>query len=244
MAPKLRTLANEILEDPFSINIALAKPAEGVLQAAYMTYDNQKTPLIKALIKGKEEYQSILIFTSTKKNVSVIVRELRKKGFDTSGISSDLDQKQREEVLLKFTNKSIRILVATDVLSRGVDIKDINLVINYDVPGDAADYVHRIGRTARASTTGVALTFINPNDVYKFQRIEKLIEAEVPKIALPAELGDGPAYKTNSNTSGGGKKKYNNNNRKGGKKRPSNNRNNNRRRSNPKSEQKKNQDKK
>lgn len=239
MAPKLRILANEILEDPFSINIALAKPAEGVLQAAYMTYDNQKTPLIKSLIEGKEEYQSILIFTSTKKNVFTIVKELRKKGFDTAGISSDLDQKDREDVLLKFTNKDIRILVATDVLSRGVDIKDINLVINYDVPGDAADYVHRIGRTARASTTGVALTFINPNDVYKFQRIEKLIEAEVPKVALPPELGEAPAYKTSK--SGGKKKNYTNNRGGGNKKRSSNNRN--RKNNNSKSKPNKKQDK-
>ncbi len=222
MAPKLRELANQILSNPISINIALAKPAEGVLQAAYLVYNNQKTPLINALIKGKEEYQSILIFTSTRKNVSEIAKALRKQGHQAEGISSDLDQKQREAVLLEFTNKKVRILVATDVLSRGVDIKDINLVINYDVPGDAADYVHRVGRTARASTTGVALTLINENDIYKFNQIEKLIETEIPKLPLPDHLGKGPAYTTKkgyqkkgnysnkkkSNNSGNKKKRY------------------------------------
>lgn len=223
MASKLRKLANEILHQPESISIALAKPAEGVLQAAYVVYDNQKTPLIKHLLKDKDEYKSILIFTSTKKNVSVIARELRKQGFQAEGISSDLDQQQREEVLLKFTNKEVRILVATDVLSRGVDIKDINLVINYDVPGDAADYVHRIGRTARASTTGVALTLINQRDMYKFNRIEELIDAEVNKIPLPADLGDAPKYEKNAKkesrfpaskgkSNGGGNKKSSGNN--------------------------------
>ena len=115
--------------------------------------------------------------------------------FNTASISSDLEQSEREKVLLKFRQNKIRILVATDVLSRGVDIKDINLVINYDVPSDAADYVHRVGRTARASTTGVAITLINPADIYKFSKIEKLIESEVPKLALPEHLGEGPAYR-------------------------------------------------
>jgi len=196
MASKIRSFANQLLHDPISINIALAKPAEGVLQAAYMTYNNQKTALIHSLIDGKEEYKSILVFSSTKRNVSNIANELSKKGYNTAGISSDLDQQEREKVLLQFRNKEIQILVATDVLSRGVDIKDINLVINYDVPRDAADYVHRVGRTARASTTGVALTLINPRDVHNFKKIEKLIETEVPKLPLPKELGDGPAYTT------------------------------------------------
>lgn len=216
MASKMRELANKILCDPFSINIALAKPAEGVLQAAYLVYNNQKTPLITSLIKGKEEYQSILIFTSTRKNVSIIAKELRKKGHNAEGISSDLDQKAREAVLQEFTNKKVRILVATDVLSRGVDIKDINLVINYDVPGDAADYVHRVGRTARASTTGVALTLINEADCYKFKQIEELIEAVIPKLALPKELGKGPEYKAVKLYNKGNSKNYNS--KKGGNK--------------------------
>lgn len=214
MAPKIRALANQILTNPATINIALDKPAEGVLQAAYTTYDNQKTPLIHSLLVDKPEYERILIFTSTKRKVFDIVRSLRKEGYSVAGISSDLDQDEREKVLLEFKQKAVRILVATDILSRGVDIKDINLVINYDVPGDAADYVHRVGRTARASTTGVALTLVTPDDMYKFARIEKLIESEVPKLPLPKELGEAPVYKAKGGgrgqTKGKGGKNYKN----------------------------------
>lgn len=228
MAPKIRTLANQILTNPISINIALDKPAEGVLQAAYMTYDNQKTPLIHSLLSDKPNYERILIFTSTKRKVFDIARSLKKEGYSVAGISSDLDQDSREKVLLEFKQKVVRILVATDILSRGVDIKDINLVINYDVPGDAADYVHRVGRTARASTTGVALTLVNEDDMYKFARIEKLIESKIPQLMMPKELGEGPVFKVRG---GGGKnkryhKKNNNNNRKY-KKKPRNSKKNN-----------------
>lgn len=194
MAPKIRQLAKEILNNPEEITLSIAKPAEGVLQGAYLVHDPQKTALIDSLIKGKENYKSIIIFTSTKKKVSDIVNDLKRKGYSVEGISSDFDQSQREEALMRFTSKRTRILVATDVLSRGIDIKDINLVINYDVPGDAADYVHRVGRTARAETTGVALTFINEKDMYNFKNIEDLIEKEVPKIALPPEIGEGPVW--------------------------------------------------
>lgn len=221
MAPKIRTLANQILTKPETINIALDKPAEGVLQAVYMTYDNQKTRLIHSLLANKPEYERILIFTSTKRKVSEIARSLKKDGFSVAGISSDLDQSAREKVLLEFKQKTIRILVATDILSRGVDIKDINLVINYDVPGDAADYVHRVGRTARASTTGVALTFVNPDDMFNFSRIEKLIETKIPQVPLPKELGEGPEYKVRGS---GGSRGYKG---KGGQNKRSNNRNNN-----------------
>ncbi len=222
MAPKIRTLANQILTNPKTINIALDKPAEGVLQAAYTAYDQQKTPLIHSLLSDKPEYERILIFTSTKRKVFDIVRSLRKEGYSVAGISSDLDQDEREKVLLEFKQKAVRILVATDILSRGVDIKDINLVINYDVPGDAADYVHRVGRTARASTTGVALTLVSPDDMYKFARIEKLIESEVPKLPIPKELGEAPEYKTRGSSKGKGRGQYkgkgksNNQSRKGG----------------------------
>lgn len=208
MAPKIRTLANQILTDPKTINIALDKPAEGVLQAAYTTYDKQKTPLIHSLLSDKPEYERILIFTSTKRKVFDIVRSLQKEGYSVAGISSDLDQSAREKVLLEFKQKTVRILVATDILSRGVDIKDINLVINYDVPGDAADYVHRVGRTARASTTGVALTLVSPDDMYKFARIEKLIESEVPKLKLPKGLGEAPEYRARGGAQGQGRSKY------------------------------------
>jgi len=211
MAPKIRTLANQILKNPETINIALDKPAEGVLQAAYMAYDNQKTPLIHSLLSDKPTYERILIFTSTKKKVFGIVKSLKKEGYSVAGISSDLDQDSREKVLLEYKQKQVRILVATDILSRGVDIKDINLVINYDVPGDAADYVHRVGRTARASTTGVALTLVNEDDMYKFSRIERLIESEVPKIPMPKEFGEAPVYKVRfgGGYKKGGKRSYN-----------------------------------
>ena len=202
MPSKIRQLAKKILHKPFEITLSLSKPAEGVLQAAYLTYDHQKSPLIQTLIAGKKEYKSILIFTSTKKKVSEIVRALQKTEKNVAAISSDLEQTEREEVLAKFRSRSIRVLVATDVLSRGIDIKDINLVINYDVPSDAEDYVHRIGRTARADTTGVALTLINEDDMYKFSKIEKLIENEVMKIPLPAEIGEGPSWSTSSKSRG------------------------------------------
>jgi superfamily II DNA/RNA helicase len=198
MAPKIRNFAHELLSDPLEITISISKPAEGVLQAAYLTYDSQKIPLLQSLLTKNTDYSSILIFSSTKKKVFDIVKALGGEKNSVKGISSDLEQKEREEVLRLYKNKTTRILVATDVLSRGIDIKDISLVINFDVPKQAEDYVHRVGRTARAETTGVALTLINPDDMQKFHHIEKLIEREVPKIALPKELGDGPEYKIHS----------------------------------------------
>ena len=195
MPPRIRQLANKALNNPVEINIAISKPAEGVLQAAYLAFDEQKIPLISGLVKDKESYKSILIFSSTKKKVLDIVRSLKGDGYNVEGISSDFEQKEREEVVLRFRSHNTRILVATDVLSRGIDIKDIDLVINYDVPSDAEDYVHRVGRTARAEAAGVALTLVNKDDMYKFQRIEKLIERDIMKIPLPAELGEGPVWK-------------------------------------------------
>ncbi len=198
MPPKIRTLAKRILTDPVEVSIEISKPSEGVDQQAFVVYDAQKTPLISQVIKDKPEYNSILIFTSTKRKVNEIVKTLSKNGVAAKGISSDLEQAEREEVLMDFTTKKTRVLVATDVISRGIDIKDINLVINYDVPKNPADYVHRIGRTARASTTGVAMTLINQDDMHKFRGIEKLIDKEVPKYPLPGDLGDGPEWKAKS----------------------------------------------
>ncbi|HKJ43057.1 MAG TPA: DEAD/DEAH box helicase [Sunxiuqinia sp.] len=207
MPPKIRTLAAKVLNNPKEFATAISKPAEGVLQAAYICYETQKTPLIESLIADKED-QSIIIFCSTKKKVANIARALKKKKFVVEGISSDLEQKEREEILRKFRARQISILVATDVLSRGIDIKDINLIINYDVPGDAEDYVHRVGRTARANTTGIALTLINEDDMYKFQQIEDLIESEVFKAPLPPDLGAGPEWKVSKRYKGHGKGKY------------------------------------
>jgi superfamily II DNA/RNA helicase len=194
MPPKIRELAKSILNNPAEISIEMSKPAEGVLQAAYLTYDNQKTPLINSLIADKPDYNSILIFTSTKVKVTQITKQMRGKGYPVEGISSDLEQHERNEVLSRFKSKKTRVLVATDVLSRGIDIKDINLVINYDVPADAEDYVHRVGRTARANTTGIALTLVNEHDMQRFKRIEELIEKEIIKLKVPAELGAGPEW--------------------------------------------------
>ena len=194
MPQKIRKLSEAILINPDSISIAMSKPAAGVLQAAYLTYDSQKAQLIRTLIAEKPAYESIIIFTSTKKKVGEIVRALQGNGYKVQAVSSDLVQKEREDALRRFRSKETRVIVATDVLSRGIDIKGINLVINYDVPGDAEDYIHRIGRTARADSTGVALTLINEDDMYKFHRIEQLIEAEVKKVPMPPKIGEGPKW--------------------------------------------------
>jgi len=195
MAPKIRSLASKILIDPKEINISMSKPAEGVLQAAYLCYENQKIGLINHLIADKPDYNSILIFCSTKVKVTELARSLKKNKMSVEPISSDLEQTEREKVLQGFKARRTRILVATDVLSRGIDIKEINLIINFDVPHDAEDYVHRVGRTARADATGVALTLISDKDMGKFQQIEQLIEREVIKLPLPNNLGEGPEWK-------------------------------------------------
>jgi len=207
MAPKIRQLVKKVMHEPVEVDIAIAKPAEGVLQAAYCVFDHQKDKLIKSLIKDKEDCQSIIIFTSTKRKVNSIVNALKGNGYEVKGISSDLDQNDREEALRRFRSRKTRVAVATDVLARGIDIKEINLVINYDVPGDAADYVHRVGRTARADTTGIALTMVNPDDMGKFHKIEQLIDQVIFKAPVPEEFGDAPEYKIHDRR-GGGKKKH------------------------------------
>jgi len=194
MPPKIVKLSKEILNDPVRISIAISKPAEKILQAAYLVHDEHKIRLLKKLIKDKPKYKSIIVFSSTKKNISRIVSGLKSGGIPASAISSDLDQKRREEVMLEFRAKNVRVLVATDVISRGIDVKDIDLVINYDVPRDAEDYVHRIGRTARAEAEGVGITFINQDDMRAFSNIEKLIEKEIIKMKIPKEMGESPEY--------------------------------------------------
>jgi ATP-dependent RNA helicase RhlE len=211
MPQKIRELASKILKDPVEFSTAISKPAEGVLQAAYVVHENQKIPVINSLISNKPDLDSILVFSSTKRKVNDIVKSLKRAGNVVEGISSDLEQKEREDVLMRFRSKRTRVLVATDVLSRGIDIKDINLIINFDVPGSAEDYVHRVGRTARADKTGIAISFINEMDMEKFDRIEKLIEMEVMKIPVPPELGEGPVYKVRQQRKGGrpaGKRNY------------------------------------
>lgn len=185
MAPKIEKLAKSILNSPLRITLELAKPSEKISQEVYRVEEGYKTELISKLISRYDAFESILVFSSTKKKVSDIVKSLNKTGLQAKGISSMLDQDERERILLKFRAKKLRILVATDVLSRGIDIKDINLVVNYDVPNDAADYVHRIGRTARAKTSGVAITLVNKDDNYKMKRIEKLIDRTLEKVDYP-----------------------------------------------------------
>ncbi|MBI9065213.1 MAG: DEAD/DEAH box helicase [Marinilabiliaceae bacterium] len=210
MPPKIRDLAREILKEPEEVSISISKPAEGILQAAYMVYDTQKIPLVNSLLKGKE-LSSIIVFSSTKLKVKEITRSLVKNGFNAKDIHSDLDQSERENVLREFKNRNLQILVATDIIARGIDIEKIDLVINFDVPRDAEDYVHRVGRTARAKTEGVALTFINEKEVTDFHSIEKLIEKDIFKVPLPAELGEAPEYNPGKFKSGrkkwGGKPK-------------------------------------
>lgn len=214
MPSKIRDLASKILKWPEEITIAISKPAEGVLQAVYLCYDTKKAEFIKWLIDDKPSCKSIIIFSSTKKEVSDTVRTLRNKEYKVEGISSDLVQTEREAVLNRFRSKETRVLVATDVMSRGIDIKDINLVINYNVPSDAEDYVHRIGRTARAETTGIAVTLVNPEDMYKFLRIERLIEREILKVPIPEHIGESPKWsptageKKNFSKGGGKGKKF------------------------------------
>lgn len=205
MPAKIRQLAKKILHNPEQISLSISKPAAGVLQGAYLTYDNQKIPLIQKLLIGKKDkYQSVIIFTSTRRMVKEITHALNKGNLSALMISSDLEQQEREMALQSFKSKETQILVATDILARGIDIKEISLVINYDVPNDAEDYVHRVGRTARADSTGVALTFVTPKDASKFGAIERFLEEEINKIPLPPELGEAPAYEPNKRHSGGG----------------------------------------
>ncbi|MFN3403522.1 MAG: DEAD/DEAH box helicase [Cytophagaceae bacterium] len=195
MPPKIRDLAKKIMSDPAQISIAISKPAEGIRQQAFLIYDKDKVELLMKMLNGKEEeLQSIIIFCSTKQNVKVLEKELKKLKFSVTAFHSDLEQAEREGIINRFRNREIQMLVATDILSRGLDIEGISMVINFDVPHDAEDYVHRIGRTARAATTGTAITFINEKEVRKFSRIEKLIEKEIEKLPLPEGINPGPAY--------------------------------------------------
>jgi superfamily II DNA/RNA helicase len=198
MPNKIRDLAKRILKDPEEITLSISKPAAGVKQLVYLTFDNQKAPLIKQILDERPEYTSIIIFTSSKLKVNEIVHSLRKNGFKAQGVSSNLDQEQREEILRGFRSKRIRIVVATDVMSRGIDIKEINLVINYDTPFDAEDYVHRVGRTARANTKGEAITLVNEKDMRKLAQIQRLIEADITQVPLPEDLGAGPEFSIQS----------------------------------------------
>lgn len=190
---RIRELARNILHNPFELNIAISKPPEKINQQAFIVYEQQKMPLIKYVLKSKD-FGSIIVFCSKKHIVKELAADLRRARFSVEEIHSDLEQSRREQVLLDFKNKKTKIVVATDILSRGIDIEDIDLVINFDVPNDGEDYVHRIGRTARAATDGTAYTFVTEFEQRKFHLIEKLLEKEVPKATVPEQFGPTPVY--------------------------------------------------
>lgn len=214
MAPKIKLLAQKLLHSPEEIVLSLSKPAAGITQGVYLAFDTQKEALLKHILEEKKEYESIIVFTSAKEKVSQIARYLSRNGIKAKGISSNLNQEEREEVLLGFRSRRIRVLVATDVMSRGIDIKEINMVVNFDAPRDAEDYVHRIGRTARANTKGEAITLINPKDMPKLAKIQRLIEMEVPQYTMPEELGPAPEWNPGNVRENAGKKKFNPNRKK------------------------------
>jgi superfamily II DNA/RNA helicase len=193
MPDRIDKLAREILRDPVTVKLALSKPAEKIKQGAYILFDHQKDEVLVRLLKDRKVTSGI-VFTSRKRTVGNVVRALKKAGIDCGKISSDLEQTEREEVMLAFRQRKIPILVATDVVSRGIDIDNIELVVNYDVPPNEEDYVHRIGRTARADREGEGVTLVSPEDQIRFRRIEKLIEREVPKLEVPRDLGPAPEY--------------------------------------------------
>jgi ATP-dependent RNA helicase RhlE len=193
MAPKIKMLAKNMLHNPVEVSIALSKPPEKIQQFAIIVYDKQKKPTLIDLLKNVT-FNKIVVFCNSKQSVKQLNFDLIRAKINAAEIHSDLQQEERETTLMHFTSGKIRVLVATDLLSRGVDIDGIDAVINYDAPRDAEDYVHRIGRTARAEAAGTAYTFVNEKDQYKFRQIEKLIGKEVEKIKLAEFLGPQPEY--------------------------------------------------
>ncbi len=193
MPKKIMELSKVILKNPLEISLAISKPAEKIVQEAFVVYENQKIPLVKHILAEKS-LQKVIVFCSTKVNVKLLTQELKKSKFLAQDIQSDLDQKTREEILLNFRNNKLNILVATDILSRGIDIEDIDLVINFDVPHDGEDYIHRIGRTARAESNGIAYTLISEKEQGKFLIIEELIGKEIFKATVPEHFGLCPSY--------------------------------------------------
>ncbi len=213
MPDKIRELAVSLLKHPVEVKLKVSKPAEKIKQSAFVCYDPQKVKIIEHLFK-QGDFKRVIIFCGKKDRVKEINRTLLKMKINCAAMHSDLSQAERDEVMYQFKAGQIDVLVATDIVSRGIDIDDIQTVINFDVPNDAEDYVHRIGRTARADRDGVAITFINEKDMKQFQQIEHFLEKEVDKISLPEGLGDGPEYKIvtqdkHCNNKRKGRNKYN-----------------------------------
>jgi superfamily II DNA/RNA helicase len=193
MPPKIRELAVTLLHDPVEIKIAVSRPAEKIRQSAYVCYDPQKLKIINHIFKAGD-LKRVIIFSGKKEKVKEIARSLKQMHINCGQMHSDLSQQERDEVMYRFKAGMTDVLVATDIVARGIDIDDILTVINYDVPHDAEDYVHRIGRTARADRDGTAITFISEADIYRFQQIEHFLGKEVEKIPLPEGLGEAPEY--------------------------------------------------
>ena len=213
MPEEIRRLASNILTDPLQVTLALAKPADGITQQAYICHEGQKPGIIKNIFKN-ESSDRVILFASRKTKVKEISLMLKKQGFNVGEMHSDLSQSERDEIMYRYKSHKIEIIVATDILARGIDIDDIRIVINYDVPRDCDDYIHRIGRTARAGTTGRAITFVSEEDQPFFTQIEDFIDQDVPKIAVPEELGEAPAYepKKEKEKKGEGRNKQKKNN--------------------------------
>ena len=193
MPPKIRELAVTLLHNPVEVKIAVSRPAEKIQQSAYVCYDPQKLKIINHIFKSGD-LKRVIIFSGKKERVKDITRSLKQMHINCGQMHSDLSQQERDEVMYRFKAGMTDVLVATDIVARGIDIDDIRIVINYDVPHDAEDYVHRIGRTARADRDGVAITFVNETDMQRFHQIEHFLGKEVTKNPLPEGLGEGPEY--------------------------------------------------
>ena len=202
MPQEIRKLAANILTDPLQITLSLAKPADGITQEAYICHEGQKMGIIKSIFE-KESTERVILFASRKSKVKDISIALKKKGYNVGEMHSDLDQGERDEIMFQYKSRKIDIIVATDILARGIDIDDIRIVINYDVPRDCDDYIHRVGRTARANTKGRAITFVSEEDQPYFKRIEDFMEQDVTKIPVPTELGEAPEYAPKKKRDGG-----------------------------------------
>ncbi len=193
MPPKIKQLAKTILREPEEIRIAISRPPESIMQTAFICHESQKAGIIKNLFSTQEP-NKVILFSGSKLKVKEITKTLRHMGFSAGEMHSDLEQAQRDHVMHEFKNSRISILVATDIVSRGIDIDDITLVINYDVPREVEDYVHRIGRTARAGEEGMSITLVSEDEQFRFKQIEDFLGKDIYKIPIPVELGEGPAY--------------------------------------------------
>ena len=193
MPQKIRELARTLLHNPAEIKLAVSRPPESIMQTAYICYEAQKPAIVKHLFSTQEP-NKVLVFAGKKIKVKEITTVFRNMGFAAAAMHSDLEQHERDHVMHEFKNNRVNILVATDIVSRGIDIDDITIVINYDVPHDVEDYVHRIGRTARANAEGMSITFVSEQEQYLFKQIENFLEKDIYKIPLPESLGKVPIY--------------------------------------------------